>query len=393
MVAPKAGKNGTGRGTNKPKPSKTVVDRASKHQRNRASNNRMFGATGGFPGVNVGMVRKLINQTVKPELMSMRDDRQFINRQAGDAITDANNLYSRSVGDLNYVFGEAGDYINHLGQQVNQNYSDTASRVAGQDAAAGNAIGQTADATTQAIQAQLAAQGLGAAPIDPRIQADAAFAKNIQSQQAANNQANIAMQQQSANTLSGMLGGMIQGSKVSNLGQANQQHVSSVNDINRAKREDLATVNDAMQQLRMTKPGMIREMLLQLQAQGFDQWSALQNLNMQRRQMNHGFAMDNAQMAQQNAYYGTSAQAWGSQAGASGGSAAPSSTSWSSPSGSSNGPIKLAGPAANPSWTPNPPKPPKPPKKGGKNGGRNGGPRGGGPSGSSNVDAIYGPLW
>lgn len=369
----------------KPKPSRTVTDRASKtvqKRRGGGGGNRMFGGMGGFKGVDRRMVQQLINSTVRPEIMAMKDDRQYINRQANDALEDQNALYAGTIRGLNQVYDSTGQYVNNLGQQINTGFQNLAGQVAGNDAAVGGVVDANASAAQQAINAQLAQAGIaGIAPVDPSIQGDAAFAKNIAAQQATNNQTNIGMQQQSANTLTGMLGGMIQGSRATDIGRASSEHMTGVNDINRAKREDLATINDSMQQLRATKPGMIREMLLQLQAQGFDQWQALQALNMNRRQMNHGFAMDRAAMNEEANYYGTSAQAWGAQAGSS-----PGSSSWGSTGSSPSAP--LAGPSSNPSWTPNPPKPGK--NRGGR-GGRKGG-RSGPRSSGSQSDAIYGPL-
>jgi hypothetical protein len=398
MVGPKPGKDGSGpkgggvKGGKKPdkpkpKPSKTVANRASKTVQKRnggGGGNRMFGGMGGFQGVDQRMVRQLINQTVRPEMMAMRDDRQFINRQADDALSDANTAYQHQVSGINNIFNTAGQQVAGIGQQIQSGYQNLAGQVAGNDAAAQGQIDANASAAQQAIAAQLANAGItGLASPDPSIAGDAAFAKSIAAQQGANNQTNIGMQQQSAATLSGLLGGMIQGSRASGLAGASQEHATGVNDINRAKREDLASVTDAMQQLRATKPGMIREMLLQLQAQGFDQWSALQNLNMQRKQMNHGMSMDRAAMNEEAAYYGTSAQAWGSQASSPSGSA---SNSWSP--GTSSTP--LAGPASNPSWTPNPPK--GGPKGGTKPGkGKKGGRKGNG--GAGGRDAIHGPLY
>lgn len=358
---------GKGKKPNKPKPSQTVVNRASKNQQQRRQSSNMFGAVGGYKGVDQNMVRQLINQTVRPELMAMRGDRRYINRQADNATADANSLYGRSVGDLNYVFGEAGDYINSLGGQINSGYDQTAQKIAGANASGQAQMQANTNAATAAIQNQLSALGLGNAGVDPRLTSDAAFSQNQAVQQGANEAANLAASQQSANTMTQLLGGMIAGSKASNLGQAAQNRMTGINDINRAKQDDMASVNDAMRELRASKPGMIREMLLQLQAQGFDQWQAIQSLNMSRRAMN----MD---AAQDSSYYGTAAQAWGAQAGAG------SSSGTGSPGSSAPG-------SFNPVWTPNASPGSKPggrPNKGGRKGGRRG-------TGSQN-DAIYGPL-
>jgi hypothetical protein len=360
---------------NKPKPSATVAKKANQ-TRNKGKGGQKFGAVGGYGGVDQNMVQQLINQTVRPELKSMRDDRQYVNRQADRAVGDANSLYNRSVGDLNYVYGEAGDYINSLGSKIGAGYDQTQQNVAGMDATAASQMQASTSAVQQAIQSQLGALGLGGAiGGQSALQGDAAFAQAQQAQQAGNNQANLEMQQQSAATLTSLLGGMIQGSRASNMGQAANTRQTGITDVNRAKQDDLSTINESMQTLKASKPGMIREMLLQLQAQGFDQWQAIQSLNMSRRQMKHGFAMDRAGMAEDSAYYGTAAQSWGSQAGAGVGS--PTSSSGIN--------------SSNPSWIPNNPSSgsgPKPPKKGPK-GGPKKGPRGG--YSSNHVDSVYGP--
>lgn len=354
---------------NKPRPN--VVKKANE-TRSKGSkvtkSSKMFGPVGGYPGVSKKQARQLVNDQIKPELRSMRNDRKFVNRQAKDAVADTNSLYNRSVGDLNHVFGEAGDYIGALGQQINQGYSDTATKVGAIDTAATSQIQTQTDAVKQAIQSELQRLGIQQTGIDPRLQADSQFTQNVSTQMGANNQANLAASQQSANTVSGLLGGMIAGSKASNLGQAANTRNAAISDVQRTKRDDLSTILESMQEIKKSRPAMIRDMLMKLQAQGFDQWQAIQALNMDRRSLNHSMAMDRAGLAQDAAYAGTGAQAWSAQAGASAPSFGAPAPVGSTVPGTSSNPL---------SWVNA-----TPPKKGSKS-------RGG--SGSRNNE-LPGPL-
>ncbi len=305
-------------GAGKPrKPRDKVVQKANQSRnRNKGSGSgKMFGAVGGYGGVSKKSAKQLVNSTVRPTIQAMLRDKAKVNTQAGDAIQDANSLYSRSVGDLNHIFGAADQKVSSLGQQINSGYDQTMGQVAAQDAASGQQVASNNSAVQQAIMSELSRLGLSSnMGVSESLMGDAALSQNVSTQTASNNQANLQGSQQAANTVSGLLGGMIAGSKASNMGQVLNTRNADVADVGRAQRDDLSEIMGSIQEMRKSKPGMIRDMLMQLQAQGFDQWQAIQALNMDRRSLNHSIGMDRAGMAEDGSYYGTLASAFGTQA-------------------------------------------------------------------------------
>lgn len=260
--------------------------------------------------------KQLVRDTVRPEINTLKDQREQIDTSADRALRDLTSLYNRSVGDVNTTYNTAGSSIANHGTQINTTYDQAKNTVAAGDQAAVGAIQSNTSAQTAAVAAELAKLGIGQMSGDQigAMAADGSFQSNIATQQGANNQANLGMQQASANSLTQMLGGMVQASRASNLGQLANSHTAGVNDINAQRRDDRADINNAIAELKAGRPGMIRDMLIQLQAQGFDQWQAVQALNLDRKQMNHAMSMDRVGMVEDSSYYGTAARNWGSTA-------------------------------------------------------------------------------
>src|SRR6185369_9701095 len=83
--------------------------------------------TGGRIGA---LANQLVNGEIRAGVDSLRQDRRIARRQAKRDRSQTNADYKRSLGDLNYVYGETGDYINNMNGQINQAYTDQASRTA-----------------------------------------------------------------------------------------------------------------------------------------------------------------------------------------------------------------------------------------------------------------------
>lgn len=314
---PAATKHNASKQSGAKKPSPKVVQKANKSRQGSQQKSKMFGAVGGYGGVSRKTAKQMVNSSVRPTIQAMLRDRKLVNNQADDAVTDANTLYDRSVSGLNNIFGAADQGIARAGQAINTGFDTTKAQVAGTDATGAAQVESNNAATQQAIMSELQRLGLDTnMGVSSDVMADGGYAQNVMAQGAANNQANLGLSQQAANTVTGLLGGMIQGSKASNMGQALNTRNDDITDVNRAKRDDLSEIMGSIQELRKSKPAMIRDMLMQLQAQGFDQWQAIQALNMDRRSLNHSIGMDRAGMAEDGSYYSTLAGAFGAQAGA-----------------------------------------------------------------------------
>ncbi len=303
----------------KPKPRSKVVEKANasrkNQQRGQSNGGKMFGAMGGYGGVSRKSAKQLVNSSIRPTIQAMLRDKAKVKTQAGDAIEDANSFYDRTVSGLENIYGAAGQGIATMGQDINSGFQNTMAATAATDANAQSQIAANNSAAQQAIQSELARLGMGGQMgVDSQVVNDGTFAQNAAVQTGANNQANLGFSQNAAGTVTNLLGGMIAGSKASNMGQAANTRDADVADIGRAKRDDLSEIMSSVQEMRKSKPGMIRDMLMQLQAQGFDQWQAIQALNMDRRSLNHSIGMDRAGMAEDGSYYGTLASAFGSQA-------------------------------------------------------------------------------
>ncbi len=185
-----------------------------------------------------------------------------------DAIRDlrpearaARRLYRRSVGDINHIYDESGDYINYQNGLINQqtvNAQASSQQLAAQLAAQLSATGTAAQT---GADSELARLGISGSAMPGYFAADQASAQNVGSLIGANNQQNIALMGQGASQVGSLLAGANAGARGSSLGQALT-----------TRNEAIAKVHEAMQAARAGRKDMVLQLFEQLAQSGWGRY-------------------------------------------------------------------------------------------------------------------------
>lgn len=301
-----------------------------------------YGASGGFPGVRYGDALSLVNAQLKGSINEVRNERQKVRRETQAERQRANSLYSRSVGDINHVFGETGDYIGSQNQAIQQNYGGLTDRTTQAQAALMQHLQQSGTDTASGVTSELARLGIQGSPgmnagnLD-QFAADQSFVEGQAAIGGQNQLANIGAQQTAAGDVGQLLMGMNAGGQASALGQAASAKSQAMFEAEANKKSAVEQLRRAMKDLRMSRPDLVRQMLEQILQSRWGMYMDSQNLGLQKEQLNLQRA---AQRAYHSKSYGSGSSSGGGQHGStSPGYAAPSGSSGSGSSGSgSNNP-------------------------------------------------------
>ncbi len=212
----------------------------------RSGGDLRYGAYGGFGGIPYSRARRLASATIRDELRGLRPE-----------IGAANRQYDRSIGDINYLFGESGDYINYQNNLMAQ--QNTAARTQAQQLAS-QLSAQLASNGTQAqsgANSELSRMGLGQAEIPGYFAADQANAQNVASIMGANSDSNLAMMGTAGAQVGNLLAGANAASKASAAGRAMGN-----------RDEMIAKVRDAMRQMKGSRKDLTLQLLEQLAQSG-----------------------------------------------------------------------------------------------------------------------------
>lgn len=333
-------------------------------------NNARYGAFGGYKGVSRKRAAKLVQPEIDKQLNALKREKTKINRSARDETKEARQLYQRTTGDLEHIFDESGDYIEHQNNLITGQYDDTRSRALAAQQALAQQLAAQGNATGTGVNDELARLGIQGGADMGQFASDQAFAQNTAALGGQHNLQNLDMMSANAASVGNLLSGMNEGSRASQLGQAKNTRNSMFGDINDAKRDAKADVQQAMREARAARPGLIQQMLESLAQTGWGQFVDSKNLSLQQQQLNlqrqaQNFAQNQTRMANARLYGGggsggSSGGGSSSGGGYSGGSSGGSGGSSGSSGGSSGG---SGGPALPGNMGGGPKKPSKPKKK------------------------------
>lgn len=246
---------------------------------------RRFGAMGAYPGVKYGDAAGIVNGQVRHEVRGLKNQKNQIR-----------NLFQSSRGDINHIFGESGEYIMGANKKIADSYTSQKSQMDAIYAALNGQLKSGASGIQDAAMAELSRLGINPGAAGD-MSSDANFMQAMVQGQQANAGANMAAQAQGSDAVGQLLLGMNQGAKTSALGQAmNTRNVG------------LTDVNAQIRDVRLGRRDAINQLLMQMNDSRFQQWLGLQNLQMQRASMHHGWASSGASAAGNAAYYQTLAQ-------------------------------------------------------------------------------------
>lgn len=310
--------------------------------------NKTYGAFGGYKGVKYGEAAALVNPQIRKQINQLKRERRKIRQGVRDDRQDINNNYEQTVGDLNYIYSESGEFIQSQNDLINQQYE--ANRTKAEQAQAALAAQLAANGANNAagVDSELARLGIGGSGNMGQFAADQSYAQNTAALSGADNLANLGLMAQGSATVGSLLAGMNKGSQASQLGQALNTKNDALQELKNNKMDSFLQVNQAIKDAKATRPELINSMLNQLAQTGWAQFVDSKNLSMQQQQLN----------LQKQAQAFAQRQALAASGGGYGGG---STSSGSSSSGSVSSPTP---PVSQP-----PAGPKKPPKKGRNSGG------------------------
>lgn len=247
---------------------------------------KFFGGHGGYKGVKKKDVNRLVNGLMREEMNGLEKQARGIDRDAEIGLNRARTNYNRGVGDLNYVHGETGDYLQNLAQRSAAGTQQAMSQQQQAQAALQGMLGDTYSGAQQGASDELARLGIQGGGNLGQLQSDylnsqavgAQSSQNAQStSQATGDNAAIAMQ---------LLQGMNQGSMMQGIGQ----NLNKFNDQSQTLQDNrmgqMNEVRQAMQEANQTRKDLYFQLLQQLQQTGWDQFVQQRELGQQNRSLN-----------------------------------------------------------------------------------------------------------
>lgn len=284
---PPKNNGGNGRGGNYGSGSVLNTHRSRGSNKPRRRNPRV-GGQGPYKGVPYNQARRLVQLQIQEALNELRREKQGVGRDYQHGVEDANTLYNRSIGDLEHIYKESGDYIGFQNQAIADAFAaNKAENAAATQALLGTLSGNTSG-VIGGVDAEMARLGITGAANTGGISADGAFAGNLAGINGANEQANIAAMAAGSADVGNLLLGMNAGSRSSHMGQAVNDRNYMLTELLRNRDDNLNDIRQAMRDVRGKKGGMINELLMQLSQTGFDQFIALQQLRLQQQASRKG---------------------------------------------------------------------------------------------------------
>lgn len=246
----------------------------------------------------MNQARQYINRDIRAAVQQLANENQARRKDFRWDQAQADSRYDRAKGDLNHIFGEAGeqnalqtkailDRIMGAQGQTNQMFDQLGAAQQG-----------NTSQNTQALLGELQRLGIeGGANLAP-MQADATWAQNMGEQGRTNTLANLGAMSQSAGDIGSLLGQMTNSSLASNLGKQlnlkNQTIAESQNQYMGERDE----IRDAMRQERLQRGNRIMDLYRELEEQSYNRWFQEREANRANRlgwsNFNHGVSMDNA---------------------------------------------------------------------------------------------------
>lgn len=247
---------------------------------------KFYGGVGAYRGVPYSRAAGIVNAQIRRMMDDLRREADKARTMHQQDRREARQLYRRSKGDLNHIFGEVNEQIGSSNRAISDTYSGAMER--GQ-ASTAELLGQQSAQTSAAKAAaseELARLGIQGSGNLGQMDADAAFSQQMASQAGANNQANLGLANSMAGDIGNLLSGMAAGSHQSNMGKALNTRNDEISNSRDAKRMQLMDIWNQMRDVQEQRGGMINELLEQMLAGDFDRWMGVQGLRMDRRALN-----------------------------------------------------------------------------------------------------------
>lgn len=309
--------------------------RGGKGRGNKGKGPRFVGGNGhGFQGVNMHQLNALIQAQMQEILNPIRDERKDVKRQTRDALAQARSQYQNSVGGINNIFGQTGQYISGRNAETAKAWDTARAATSADQTALIAQLGMNNAGAQGSVTNEMSRLGMDGSQFTGGIAADAAFSQGLAGQQGSNNMANLNLMASAAGSVGNLLLGMNAGSQSSALSSAMKDRNSAITGIRNDKRDQLNDINEAIREARSGRKGLLQQLYQQLLQTNWGMYVDQQNLQQQQQQIN--MQRQAQRFAQRQQRRANRASRKGSRGGSSSRSIAPSSGG-SSGGGSSGG--------------------------------------------------------
>lgn len=214
-------------------------------------------------------VNKLVGTIIGPELRGLNSQRSQVARDYAAGVDRANTAYERGKGDIDYVFGETGSYLDSL---KGKNDAEAAAATARSTAAANalrSRLGGTYSGVQDSVSNELSRLGISGGGNLSGLMSDAANAQYTADQSSANAMSTLNQSNSNAGLVMSLLQGMNQGSKGSAAGKNLNARNDALADFNTARIANLNKISDAITETRKSRSDLFTQLFNQFQQSGW----------------------------------------------------------------------------------------------------------------------------
>jgi hypothetical protein len=195
-------------------------------------------------------------------------------------------MYERGMGDLNYVHGEVGDYLNNMGAQNMQMFQGQMGQQEQANAALQGQLQGTFDSAQGDVIAELNRLGISGGANTGGIVADRGWQQAQGAQQGANALQSMGMMQQNSGVAQNLIAGMNQGSLTQGYGQNLNAYNDAQSATNQDRMDQLSEINNAMWDAQAGRKDVFFQLLQQLQQTGWSQYMQAKQAGMLGKKKN-----------------------------------------------------------------------------------------------------------
>ena len=228
---------------------------------------------GGGPGKGGNLertARRLTNGVIKDTVRDLNQQRREVNREARNANDIVRTMYHRGRGDLEHVFGETGDYIEHQNEQGQNAFNAASLEQSAAATALQNQLQNVYSAGEGSATAEMQRLGItGAQGFLGQLASDSANAQAVGTQTSSNNQANLGAMQANAGAVGNLLSGMNQGAYMGAIGQNLNARNTAFADNRQQRADQLALVREAVNEAQGSRKDTFFQLLQQLRQTGW----------------------------------------------------------------------------------------------------------------------------
>jgi hypothetical protein len=241
-----------------------------------------------------------VDSDIRRQEAALNREGSKVRRERDYATGQANDLLTRSKGDLDYIYGEVADTQQAQDAKIAEAYGATKGKVSALQQALQGEMADTSAANKSAAMEELARLGIQQTGTG-RFDADASYAQQLAQQSGANTNANLDIAQGMSADIGAMLQSMAAGQHQSSVGKAVNLNQESVSKLAHTANEQLMDLVDEGKDARMGRGNAIADLYDQMYNTRFNQWAQTREMNFNQRLGAMQFNQSEAQRRKENA--------------------------------------------------------------------------------------------